>query len=68
MTRSTTQAARTASFPLASIPLAAAIETLAQWYRCRRDARHLAELSDHQLKDIGISRGAISAAVNGRLR
>ena len=68
MTRSTTQAANGASLLLAAAPLASVIETLARWYQCRRDARHLEELSDHQLKDIGLTRGAIAAAVNGRLR
>jgi uncharacterized protein YjiS (DUF1127 family) len=31
--------------------------------RLRRDARRLAELSDHMLKDIGVSRGEIDSVV-----
>ncbi|MBC8037559.1 MAG: DUF1127 domain-containing protein [Rhizobiales bacterium] len=68
MTRSTTQAASSTSSPLVTVPLASVIQTLARWHQCRRDARHLEGLSDHQLKDIGLTRGAITAAVNGRLR
>jgi len=68
MTRSTIQAASSPNFVLATVPLASVIQTLARWYQCRRDARHLEELSDHQLKDIGLTRGAITAAVNGRFR
>ena len=70
MTRFITQAISGANeaFPHPAVQLRSAVEALLRWHRRRRDARYLAGLSDHQLKDIGLSRGAISAAVRGRLR
>jgi uncharacterized protein YjiS (DUF1127 family) len=48
--------------------VAAAFADLARAYRRRRDRRHLDTLPDHLLKDIGISRGEIDAAVAGLAR
>jgi uncharacterized protein YjiS (DUF1127 family) len=48
--------------------IAAASADLALAYRRRRDHRHLGTLPDHLLKDIGISRGEIDAAVAGLTR
>ena len=36
---------------------------LVEAYRAQRDARHLMGLNDHLLRDVGISRGEIDAAV-----
>ena len=48
--------------------VAAAFADLARAYRRRRDRRHLGALPDYLLKDIGISRGEIDAAVAGLAR
>jgi uncharacterized protein YjiS (DUF1127 family) len=44
---------------------AAAFTALRRAHGRRRDRRHLGALPDHLLKDIGISRGEIDAAVAG---
>ncbi len=41
--------------------------TLARWHRRRRSIGDLSGLSDHMLKDIGLPRGEIRAAVDGLL-
>ena len=41
--------------------------TLARWRERRRSVAELSRLSDHMLKDIGVSRGEIRAAVDGLL-
>ncbi len=41
---------------------------LAQAYRVRRDMENLMRLNDYQLKDLGIARGQIEAAVRGGKR
>lgn len=43
------------------------IDAVQSWHRCRRDTQRLLEFTDAQLKDIGLSRGAITSAVTGRL-
>ncbi len=40
---------------------------IARWDKCRRAIGELSRLSDHMLKDIGIARGEIRAAVHGLL-
>ncbi len=41
---------------------------LAQASRVRREIEHLMKLDDYQLKDLGIARGQIEAAVRGGKR
>jgi uncharacterized protein YjiS (DUF1127 family) len=48
-------------------PIPRIVRAVAQEVRIRRDARHLEELSDRMLADIGVSRSAIHGAVRGRL-
>jgi len=35
---------------------------LRQWYRCHRDMRHLMELDDYLLRDVGITRDEVARA------
>ena len=39
------------------------IAAVLRGYRARRDARHLLALSDHLLRDIGLTRGEVARAV-----
>lgn len=39
-----------------------------RWIKLRRDYKDLSQLSDKQLKDIGINRGDIGSVVNGLFR
>ena len=39
-----------------------AVQTLQRWYRCRRDMRHLMELDDHLLRDVGLTREEVARA------
>lgn len=43
-----------------------ALAAVHAWHAHRKDAEHLAALSDHHLKDIGLHRSQIMAAVHGR--
>lgn len=48
--------------------LALCMDACRRWHERREAARHLQELDDRLLEDIGISRGDIRAAVNGKCR
>jgi len=48
--------------------IASALAALRRAYGRRRDRRHLDSLPNHLLKDIGISRDEIDAAVSGLTR
>lgn len=39
-----------------------AVQAFWQWYRCRRDMRHLMELDDHLLRDVGLTREEVVRA------
>jgi uncharacterized protein YjiS (DUF1127 family) len=42
---------------------AAVVEVVLDWFERARERRHLSELSDHMLKDIGLSRADVEAEV-----
>ena len=42
-------------------------KSLSAWHRRNVDRRHLQELSDRSLADIGLSRGDIEAAIHGKM-
>ena len=50
--------------PRAAARFLAFLEPLVHAYRSRRDAEHLASVSDYLLKDIGITRSAIEDVVH----
>ena len=45
-----------------------AAETIKGWNQRRHDYRHLSELDDHMLADIGLRRHEIKAAIHGKVR
>jgi uncharacterized protein YjiS (DUF1127 family) len=55
----------TPATPSRFLPLAVtrAVAAVARWSRIRRDTRHVLELSDHMLSDIGLTRSEIADVV-----